>query len=512
MIAKRLLYLPLLWALPLSGGGGRTLDAMEPAARDTALAALKWNDAYWDDRAAFLWNWSAGGTPAAGARAGGAAARGRRHVVRETSWYALGLLMRGATGDRERAIRALEAVLDNQIDDPAQPFHGTFQRSPEEPRPPKRYARLFVEYDPNWREFIGTTFIMILEEYSSQLPAALRHRMEESIVRAVEGERKEGRLLETYTNISLMYGLLQSWAGQHLNRPVWVTDGQQWCTDTYKLFKKNGTFEEYNSPTYYGVDFYALALWRVYGPTPAIKKMGAEMEADLWNDVASYYNANLKNIAGPYDRSYGMDMRKYVSLEGLWLRTVLGAGPAPFPEISGRMEHPDDLSYAPLLAVLGAKIPEQAMKHFQGFVGERQVRRVITPERVATAWIGRDLIIGAESTTYTREAAAQFHPATVHWKMPDGDVGWIRLLEGPRLNAHAEKESLNILGVGDYTFRVAAPGLDATAFARSQWTIPGLSVRLETDAMRMDVKPGTGFVDVQYREATKFALHFAAGK
>ena len=126
---------------------------MEPAARETALAAMKWNDAYWDDRAAFLWNTGTFTNPST-ARPGGA--RPRRHLVRETSWYALGLLMRAGDGDRERAIRAIEAVLNNQIDEVAQPFHGTFQRSPEEPRPPQRYARLFVEYDPNWREFIGT--------------------------------------------------------------------------------------------------------------------------------------------------------------------------------------------------------------------------------------------------------------------------------------------------------------------------------------------------------------------
>ena len=501
------LWMVLLCALPLFAKAGRTLDSMEPAARETALAAMSWNDPYWDDRAAFLWNTGATLVPSP-ARAG--AARSRRHLVRETGWYALGLLMRAGNGDRERAIRAIESVLNNQIDEPLQPFHGTFQRSPEEPRPPQRYARLFVEYDPNWREFIGTTFIMILEEYSDQLPPALRRRMEASIAMAVEGERKEGRLKESYTNISLMYGFLRTWAGQRLNRPAWITEGQQWCADTYKLFKKNGTFEEYNSPTYYGVDFYGLALWRVYGLTPAMKKMGAEMEADLWKDVAAYYNFNLKNVAGPYDRAYGMDMRKYVSLEGLWLRTALGPGPAPFPEISGALEHSNDLIYAPLFAVLGAKIPDEAAKHFRGFVEARQIRRVITPSRVATAWIDSNFIMGAESTNYTREAGSQFHPATIHWKTPTGDVGWMRLYEGPRLNAQVEKETLRISGVGDYTFRFAADGLDAKMLRRDEWTLPGLRVKLETDAQAMDLKPERGFIDLHYREATKFTLRVAS--
>src|SRR5712691_7174859 len=171
MRRNQFLLVAFLGTLPLFAKGGRTLEAMEPTARETALSAMKWNDAYWDDRAAFLWNT---GEMPQGGRSG---ARSRRHLVRETSWYALGLLMRGGDGDRAKAIRAIEAVLDNQIDDPTQPYHGTFQRSPEEPRPPQRYARLFVEYDPNWREFIGTTFIMILEEYAGQLPVALRRRM-----------------------------------------------------------------------------------------------------------------------------------------------------------------------------------------------------------------------------------------------------------------------------------------------------------------------------------------------
>ena len=85
--------------------------------------------------------------------------------MRETSWYAAGLLLRNQPGDKERAIQAIEAVLKHQIDEPDQPYHGTFFRAPEEPHPPMRYAQMFVQYDPNWRSFIGTTFALILEEY-----------------------------------------------------------------------------------------------------------------------------------------------------------------------------------------------------------------------------------------------------------------------------------------------------------------------------------------------------------
>jgi hypothetical protein len=51
--------------------------------------------------------------------------------------------------------------------------------------------------------------------------------------------------------------------------------------------------------------------------------MGSDMEAALWSDLASFYNANLRNISGPFDRAYGMDMESYVSVVGMALRTVL---------------------------------------------------------------------------------------------------------------------------------------------------------------------------------------------
>lgn len=94
----------------------------------------------------------------------------------------------------------------------------------------------------------------------------------------------------------------------------------------------------------------------------------------------------------------------------VWLRTALDFQQAPFPEISGTLEHSNDLIYAPPLAVLGAKTPEEAMKHFRGFVDERLVRKVITPDRVSTSWVGRDVIVGAESTNFTRDAVPSSIP------------------------------------------------------------------------------------------------------
>ncbi len=98
------------------------------------------------------------------------------HMVRESATYAQGLFMRNQPGDQVRANRILKVVLDNQFDEPSQPYHGTFYRYPEEPHPPER-SLIWRDYDPNWREFIGSTFAIILQEFSASLEPGLENRL-----------------------------------------------------------------------------------------------------------------------------------------------------------------------------------------------------------------------------------------------------------------------------------------------------------------------------------------------
>jgi len=476
----------------------RPLARLDTNGRDLLLSAMGWGDRYWDDQLALLRSFDRGRMP--------------RHLVRETSWYALGLLQRGSPGDAERAIRALRAVLGKQFHEPGERWDGTFLRSPEEPHPAPS-AEMWTNYDPNWREFIGTTFAIILLDYRKQLPAELIRNLEDSIRHAIEGEIREKRLSPRYTNISLMYGFLWSYAARQLGRSEWRQPSEEWISTVLNQFKEHNSFDEFNSPTYYGVDLYGLALWRVHGVTPEIRQKGSEMEAALWRSIASFYHAGLKNIAGPYDRSYGMDMRKYVSVTGLWLRLVLGVELAPFPPLEKPLEHGNDLIFAPLAVSLGAMIPADAMSVFRNFPGEHLVTQELPGNRVATAWLGQNVMLGGEFTGLTRDAGSprsQFHPATVHWRMPNGDVGWIRLIECPRVDVRAEKDKLSITSVaGNLRFRVHAPSANKEHLKRDRWQLPGLNVTLQTDANTSESSPVEDDLDVIYRNATNIALQIA---
>ena len=470
----------------------RYFDSLDPNAQQLLIASVAWMDHYWDEAMGLL-------------RSPGDVADPRHpqpdnsHMVRESAWYALGLFLRNGSGDVERAIRALEAILTFQFDEPGKVYHGTFYREPEEPHPPEP-ATEWQHYDPNWREFIITTIAIILIEYEHQLPRSLVDKIDIAIRKAVEGALQRG-LKAIYTNIALMNAFMLCFAGSRLNESAWVEAGEAMAKEIHRLFKLHDTFEEYNSPTYYGPDLYALAEWRVYSTSPLLRQLGAEMEALLWMDVARFYHAGLGNLCGPFDRSYGMDMRRYVALLGEWIWLITGRHQAPFPSLDGPFAHSADFCFGPCIAILGALVPGDVQSHLFAFQGERQVERVISdsPHRVATAWLAPDIMIGAEDTTGARQGSPQFHPGTVYWKIGADEVCWIRLGNTGPVDSHASANRLDVLGTGEFYFQISAPDLDADWIEADHWRLPGLEVQVESNASYTRVERKADTVVVHYR-------------
>lgn len=435
---------------------------------------------------------------------------GAWHMVRESSWYAFGLLVRDEPGDRQRAAEILDAVLKQQYIEPGKPWYGTFRRAPEE-LDPAPDAVMWRNFDPNWRVFIGTTLEIILIEYPDRIPSVLAKRMYEAIDRGIEGEIAEKRLLPSYSNIALMYGGLWDFAAAHDNRADWIEQSAEWTERVYKLYKQYGAFSEYNSPTYCGVDLYGLALWRKYGSTPRIRTIGAEMEAGLWRNLASLYQPDLRNISGPYDRAYGMDMENYVSVVGVWMRTVLDAQHAPLAPITPTTDHLPDVWFAPHLTVLGTRIPPDAFKQMTSFTGEHLARTQITDQRIATAWIGRRVVFGGEATGKTKDAGpgSQFHPATIQWRTPSGEIGWAQLVEAPAIDATADPHGISISTTGTVRIRIHAKGIAKDKITAAAWDPPGLHVSVQSDQKNFTADSTGDNVDLVYSDITKMRWDIA---
>jgi hypothetical protein len=455
----------------------KSLASLPANARQLAELSTAWMDPFWDESAGLLWNpgyefFASQSGPVSGAN----------HLVRDTIWYVTGLFLRRQSSDIFRALHAIDAILRYQFDTPAKPYHGTFRRSPEEPLPPAEGVREWRDYDPNWREFIITPLQVLLLEYEPLIPHQLVERIDAATRLAVEGALARG-LRPNYTNIALMHAFMLCQAGARLHEPEWFARGEQMAQAIYDLFKANDAFEEYNSPTYYGVDLFALALWRAYAPSALLRRLGAEMEALLWTDISRYYHAGLRNLCGPFDRAYGMDMTRYAAVVAEYLWLVSGQEGAPFPDITQTFAHTPDFCYSPCAALLGAPVPEAVRAHFLAFQGPRQVEHVITnePRRVATAWLDENFMWGGEHTSRSKHGYAQFHSATLHWQAGPGswsqnEIGWMRLVHIDPVDVVVAGHEMTVQGSGPLTFRISAPGLSEMALAPGRWSLPGLSV------------------------------------
>jgi hypothetical protein len=213
------------------------------------------------------------------------------------------------------------------------PRYGDYQQEPEEPTVGTAAypAKLYNSWDPNWRGFVGTTLIIGLEEFGHLLTPEVTSLLEESLYNTTKGDEYRvggvdgDNLYPAYTNPSIMRAFVSGWTGRRLNDSNMTTSGENYANEIITLFNRSNTLSEFNSGTYTGVSLYGLTLWAKYLPHDSVmKQMGPSMIQHTWEAVGELWHPQLKNVAGPWDRSYGFDMNRYLSLLALHLWNIIG--------------------------------------------------------------------------------------------------------------------------------------------------------------------------------------------
>ena len=366
--------------------------------QNTILAtSIEWMDPFYDAQASLLRH----------------PQRTDRHAVRESVWYAAGLLAQHDSARATRALRTIDTVLGLQFDEPAAPWDGTWPRAPEEPLPPVN-AVMWRDYDPNWRQFIGCLLGVLVSDFAATLGSARCDRAREAIGRALRGEGA-GRIDAGYSNIALLQAWLLSEYGDRVA-------GERLAAAIEDLYRIELGFREFNSPTYYGIDLWGLALWRRSG-SPRLAHAGQRLEADLWRDIGDFYHSGLRNLCGPYDRAYGMDMTRYAALLGLWLWWGCGDATRAFPDTAQPFGHAHDFCATPLLALAPPLIPEDASAALTRSFANRSFERRM-PSRTVTATLRRELMLGAVDPARL-DPSGQAGPITAHWLDAARGVAWL---------------------------------------------------------------------------------------
>ncbi len=474
------------------------------------------------------------------------------HDLRGSCHYALGLLVRNAEGDQERAVRILEKVLNSQyLEDPDMPYYGDFPQDERRPAPPhepltderfdavsRYYLEKWIEqirgkmqhhlrdagyseekigqieglarqsvletvpvvwgnWDANWREFVATELAMILIFGEDKLDPELVQRIEEAACRAVFGSirRWKDHVVPMNTNVELMHVFICAYYGERLGRQEYLDQAREAARDIAARYDETDSFAEFNSTTYYSVDLQALSTWRLYIRDPEIHEIGCRLEAGLWQNIAEMYHPGLNQVCGPFARNYDNDMALHSMLPA-YLYLAFGEE-KPFP-----LFNVETAAYIDA-ALNGTIVPDTVREQLLHWTGKQFVKKQFrelmerglpgddTTLCDVTATIDEDWMMGAMKGS--RNTSGQLRSFAAFWKNGDEvlDMMLTRRVPGGREGEHLWTVYFNGTVEDDRLTMDVTPDLDRDL--EVVFTIHG--TRLSPDCIEKDrwTLPGAVF-------------------
>ena len=414
------------------------------------------------------------------------------HAVRET---ANGAFLDLQDGNVDRAVTALRNVLALQYPVSDRPWSATFPTSAEQPEPPGDEAVEWVHYDPNWRQFLGVTLALCAIVHGASLPSDVNAGIDEALRRCVAGE-PDDRIPRWYTNPNLMHAWLQGHvAAATGDRELRARAHNRLAVPMERLLRY-GDVDEYNSPTYDGIDLVAIGLWAMYPPTKGFADAASTMLPAIGDRISTLYHRRFGTSCGPYIRAYGLVPTEYVSLTGL-LYSVCGEDPdtvLPSP-ITPDTVHVHDLYFLPVMQHLAPSITPHL--RLSDVTDERHhVQRF--RDSVAESLLRPDLAVGWDSGRRHEASLDQCVPFTAHVAEPDDTATAFGVMLPP------ETAWIDVERVGDLDFVVRAGGRDGTVGLR---LVGGQATR------SVDGPLGIGRVVVEFDVApTEVADHSTHGR
>jgi hypothetical protein len=334
------------------------------------------------------------------------------HLVRETALGAFLDLEQGRSGRAERALRAvLECQYPSDVDSR---WAGTFRLHPAQPlagsinEDGRVRDRAWLDYDPNWRQFLGIILWLIDHLHGDQLPDTLRRDIRRAITTAARGEPSD-RITAQYTNVALLHSALCDLADGSVTTPL--------ATAVVEQVRRDGDIAEYNSPTYDAVSLFAACLILEFSTDAGVRNTGEAVLGCISNRLATLWHPALGLQAAPYSRAYGLDPRLYVSLMSV-LMTAIDVPAAGPTRLDNTTTHIHDLYFLPLF--------RRVCRHLR----DRFVPRAVTTIRrheqrfgdiVATSLVEPTMVVGWEHGRRSRFALDQYTPFAMYSR--EGFIG-----------------------------------------------------------------------------------------
>ena len=329
------------------------------------------------------------------------------HPTRDSLNYAVALLDSARPGSLERAEQILRRVISLQDQDPKSRTYGIWSWFAEEPldkmSPP----------DWNWADFCGAQLLQVTVDHMERLPADLQRQVRESIIHAGRAIKRRN-VGPGYTNIAVMGAYVTLVAGELFDDKELADYGKARLKRFYDHTFANGSFSEYNSPTYSVVAINELSRMLRHVKDAESRKLLGELNRFAWSHAARHFHAPTRQWAGPHSRCYATLLRDST------LAFIQRAS-------HGRLNFmPEDEAYeSPDAHRLGAECPDQFLHYFSELPKPRLEIEAFAknpPEQhdiIGTTCLDPDYTLGSVNIG---DLWNQRRPLLAYWKTDAGVV------------------------------------------------------------------------------------------
>lgn len=368
------------------------------------------------------------------------------HSVRET---ANGAFLDLQDGNVERAVIALRSVLALQYPISRWPWSGTFPASDRQPEPPGDDAVAWVHYDPNWRQFLGVTLALCSIVHGDVLPDDVNDGITAALRACVAGEPAD-RIPRWYTNPILMHAWIQGHVAAITGDIELRAAAHTRLAVPMERLLRYGDLDEYNSPTYDGIDLLAIGLWAMYPPTTGYADAASTMLPAIGERISKLYHPRFGTACGPYIRAYGLAPTDYVSVTGLLYSVCGEPADAVLPSpLNADTVHVHDLYFLPVLQHLApVLLPHLRLAPVDSERHHSQRFR----DSIAGSLLRPDLAVGWDQGRRHDTSLDQYVPFSAHVAEADGTTTAFGIMLPP------ETAWVDVERVGDLEFVVRAGG------------------------------------------------------
>jgi hypothetical protein len=162
--------------------------------------------------------------------------------------------------------------------------------------------------DWNWADFCGTQLLQAAIDHADRLDADLQRQLRESIIHAGRAIKRRN-VGPGYTNIAVMGAYVTLVAGEHFGNEELADYGKARLKRFYDHTFSQGSFSEYNSPTYSIVAIKELSRMLRHVKDAESRKLLRQLNRFAWDHVARHFHAPTRQWAGPHSRCYATLLR-----------------------------------------------------------------------------------------------------------------------------------------------------------------------------------------------------------